>query len=158
MYQTSPSLSHNPGSIGILLEFSVRGHERSVHRSQNSHNYSYNHDGLYIVHPSFLQEYIPRGVRGENIQNSHQYCVLYPHQKHPYFYFYPRMSSHHRPSIPPHHNSNIPPHPYPSMSPHHICLFIYCTSTTIYEPYAVPYHPQIPSLVYLYQPTPIRLP
>ena len=70
MYQTSPSLSHNPGSIGILLEFSVRGHERSVHRSQNSHNYSYNHDGLYIVHPSFLQEYIPRGVRGENIQTA----------------------------------------------------------------------------------------
>ena len=58
------------------------GHDRSGHRSQTSQFFSYTHDGLYIFHPRFPLDAIPRGVKGEN-----------PHQNIPY-HPYPSISPH----------------------------------------------------------------
>ena len=103
----------------------------------------------YIIHPRSPQEAIPRSVRGENNQKSHQGCFLYPHQNHPYYYY---------PRIPPHPHLNIPPHPYPRMSPYLICLCPYCNYYPIYAPYGVAHHPYITSLIFLHCPPHIIIP
>ena len=46
------------------------------------------------------------------------------------------------------------PHPNPRIPPHPIYLFTYITSSTIYSTYVFEHHPYIPSLGYLYHPTP----
>ena len=84
-YHTRPYTSHHSGDIGISSGFYGYGNDISGHRYQTRHFFSYNHGGLNIAHPIFSQEYIPRGVQGEN-----------QHKNHPY-YSYPIMTPHSHP-------------------------------------------------------------
>ena len=95
---------------------------------------AYNHGGINISHPIFPQEYIPRGVHGENI-----------HQTHP-CYSYPNMTTHPHRSMTPHPNHNMPPHLYPSVLPHRFFVYPYFNYTPAYAPYVVSHYPHIPTL------------
>ena len=66
--KTIPSISHNTVKLSRLSYFPINVHERSGHRYQNIHHYSYNNGVIYIVYPRFPKEAVPRGMRGENIQ------------------------------------------------------------------------------------------
>ena len=149
MYHTIPSSSHNPGGLGRSFGLSVHVHDRRVHRSQISHLPSHNHGGLYIFHSRFPRDFIPRSVIGENIQNIHQGCFLYPDQNH-YYHPYPIMS--------PHSHPIMSPHPHPSIPSQPIFLCPHFTCYPIYAHYVVLHHPFIPSLGYLYFPLPSFLP
>ena len=88
---------------------------------------------------------IVKGSVKRKIQNSHQGCLLYPYQNHPY-YSYTCMPPHPHPSMTIHPNPKIPTHPHPNIPQHTICLCTYFTTSTMNAPYAVPYHPTIPFL------------
>ena len=111
--QTRPSTYCHSGDIGRSSGFYIHGDNRSGHGSQTIQFYSYNHGVLNISHPSFTQEAIPRGVKGENI-----------HQNHPYYY-YTIIPTHPHSSIPKHHHKQITLHLYPIITPHKIGLCPY---------------------------------
>ena len=120
------SPSHNKGCLSGSLVFSVLGDERGAHRYHTSHLTSHNHGGRYRSHPRLKHDDFHRGVRGDIIKSSHQWCLLYPHQNHP-CYTYASMS----------------PHPHLGMPPLPICPFPYCTCSSIYALYVVTHHPHI---------------
>ena len=64
---------------GRLYGFYTYGDNIIGHMYHTSQLSAYNHGGLNSSHPRFPQEYLPRGVHGEN-----------HHQNHPY-YHYPSM-------------------------------------------------------------------
>ena len=49
------STNHNPCGLSRSLGLSVNGHEVSGHMSNITHLNSYNHGGIYTLHPRFPQ-------------------------------------------------------------------------------------------------------